>query len=358
MQSNHVQRYAFPARNEAMVVLQDAFIYSSLFVVTLVCLGLLALLTCMMLWLWGRWKDSKFIRGQLFALFIVVLSCTAPLTTIPILNSSSQRHMKSLQTALQAATRLRITRSESAAESILLCAGPNILLPNEDSEAVLRELGEFVVEDEALIRQLAATMCALSYERVSADPVGTTCITQIEVWKGDSSTMSFRVIGSDLVDLGFGGSYAAATGDLALHISELDNRSISIRLRAARALTDLGAWLHLYSDFTGGQYPAAASWQERILALMQYSETNLGKPVFLHQRLLGGCRFALNPKCTPVSPGDVVLLFETDVEGQNQSGGPELISADMHAPGGCNVLFNDGTVHFVLKNRVHMLKWE
>ncbi len=79
------------------------------------------------------------------------------------------------------------------------------------------------------------------------------------------------------------------------------------------------------------------------------------------------CSYAINPNCKPNSPVDVVLLFETQ-GGWNQHGGPELLSTQNHPEHkdwfwgyrvpGCNVMFNDGHVEFVPKDRFDELKWK
>ncbi len=68
--------------------------------------------------------------------------------------------------------------------------------------------------------------------------------------------------------------------------------------------------------------------------------------------------YAMNPNCRPSSPGDTVLLFETQA-GWNQHGGPELFTFDNHDPKGGCALLNDGTVKFVrTKEELAQLRWK
>jgi hypothetical protein len=72
----------------------------------------------------------------------------------------------------------------------------------------------------------------------------------------------------------------------------------------------------------------------------------------------GENHYAMNPKCRPDSPPDMVLLFETKA-GWNQHGGPELFTFDNHDPKGGCVLLNDGTVKFIrTKEELQQLRWK
>jgi prepilin-type processing-associated H-X9-DG protein len=65
----------------------------------------------------------------------------------------------------------------------------------------------------------------------------------------------------------------------------------------------------------------------------------------------------MNPDCEPNSPGDVVLLFDTQ-PGWNQHGGAELLAPENHRGKNCNILFNDGTVKFIKKKHFDHLRWK
>ncbi len=72
--------------------------------------------------------------------------------------------------------------------------------------------------------------------------------------------------------------------------------------------------------------------------------------------LIKRSHYAMNPNCSPNSPPDIVLLFETE-DGWNQFGGPELLTTKHHKGKGCNILFNDGRFEFVKKEQLGNLNW-
>ncbi len=73
---------------------------------------------------------------------------------------------------------------------------------------------------------------------------------------------------------------------------------------------------------------------------------------------VGTADYAMNPYCTPDSPGDVVLLFEAK-PGWNQHGGPELFTFDNHThKGGC-VKLNNGIAKFIrTEEELQQLRWK
>jgi hypothetical protein len=71
----------------------------------------------------------------------------------------------------------------------------------------------------------------------------------------------------------------------------------------------------------------------------------------------GRCHFAINPNCTPNSPNDVVLLFETK-GGWNQYGGPELLTFDNHRGKTAFVLFNGGWIDSINSEEADQLTWK
>jgi hypothetical protein len=97
-------------------------------------------------------------------------------------------------------------------------------------------------------------------------------------------------------------------------------------------------------------YPAPAEWSD-ILAMCYRGPSRSNARVALPEQVCPGagdgrCHYAMNPNCRYDSPGDEVLLFETQA-GWNQHGGPELFSFTNHDPRGGCVLLNDGTVCFI-----------
>jgi len=121
----------------------------------------------------------------------------------------------------------------------------------------------------------------------------------------------------------------------------------------------------MYSEDFDGQYPDANSWCD---ILIEYDETFkewhlLQCPKVPCAWTYGECTYAINPNAEPNSPGDVVLMFETEV-GWNKSGGKEIAALRYHrdtggllSREGCNVLFNDGTVKFIEAKKIDDLNW-
>ncbi len=148
---------------------------------------------------------------------------------------------------------------------------------------------------------------------------------------------------------------------LYLHFS--GTRSDPLYIFCKINLHQLKIPLDMYMDDNDGRYPTAEKWCDLL------------KDYHIEDRFIcpakGGtgerCSYALNPNCEPNSPADVVLLFETQ-GGWNQYGGPELLSTENHPEykdwfwgyrvPGCNVMFNDGQVEFVPKDRFAQLKWK
>ena len=122
----------------------------------------------------------------------------------------------------------------------------------------------------------------------------------------------------------------------------------------AAHMSSLGKELLIYSNDHNDKYPPAEKWCD---LLMQY-DTDLKEEKFKCKGAgKGRCHYAMNPNCEPNSPEDVVLLFETK-EGWNQFGGVEIITFENHKGKGCNVLFNNGRVKFVMPKEVGKMKWK
>ncbi len=129
------------------------------------------------------------------------------------------------------------------------------------------------------------------------------------------------------------------------------------RKRCAANLRALGTCMLIY---TTGDYPMPTDkWCD---LLIEYMDTTVDmraieKCFKCPANKKGRCHYAMNPRCKPNSPGDMVLLFETK-GGWNQVGGPELVTFENHEGKGCNVLFNDLHVEFVKPEQLGELKWE
>jgi len=119
-------------------------------------------------------------------------------------------------------------------------------------------------------------------------------------------------------------------------------------------MIEIGKALQVYSNDYNNHYPPADKWCDLLI-----EHTDIEETVFdlaAQEWWRNSFHYAINPKCEPNSPGDIVLLFETK-GGWNQFGGPELLTTDNHMGKGCNVLFNDGHVEFMSPERFEGLKW-
>ena len=74
---------------------------------------------------------------------------------------------------------------------------------------------------------------------------------------------------------------------------------------------------------------------------------------------VGKCGYAINENIIGLDklPSDVVVLFDSK-SGWNQVGGKELLAPENHRGKGCNILFGNMEVKFVLSEEFYKLRWE
>ena len=146
---------------------------------------------------------------------------------------------------------------------------------------------------------------------------------------------------------------------LSVFYASQDRRKLELAYKVVcRAhLGAIGAVILIYSDDFDGKYPTTDKWCDLLVQSGDIDE----KQFVCRSALKGGdkgrCHYAMNPNCEPNSSADTVLLFETK-GGWNQYGGPELLTFENHKGKGCNILFNDGHVKFVVTKRIGELKWK
>ena len=112
--------------------------------------------------------------------------------------------------------------------------------------------------------------------------------------------------------------------------------------------------VQLYTEQFDGVYPTPNKWCDLLLEGNYLKSKRFLKCPAVKA---GRCHFAINPNCSPNSPNDVVLFFETK-GGWNQYGGPELLTFDNHKGKNAFVLFNDGCIKFIKTEDVDKLKWK
>jgi prepilin-type processing-associated H-X9-DG protein len=133
-------------------------------------------------------------------------------------------------------------------------------------------------------------------------------------------------------------------------------RALSYRLVCATNVSSIGKAMMMYADDYNDMYPTPSKWCDLLEEKADVSPVSFqckGAPND------GRCNYAMNKNIEKLglnAPPDMVLVFETD-PGWNQNGGPELLTLDNHNGEGCNVLFSDGHVEFIMKNDLPKLKW-
>ena len=139
--------------------------------------------------------------------------------------------------------------------------------------------------------------------------------------------------------------------------------------------------LRSYSNDYGGKYPTPDKWCD---LLAKYIEPGENKEWY-EDLLLCPTRseerksvYAINPKATPKSASDVVLLFETRCDSErcwNRFGGADILTFENHRRvtlvtlltslpftpnslvGCCNILLNDGSVKLIYPEQLGDLNW-
>lgn len=123
-------------------------------------------------------------------------------------------------------------------------------------------------------------------------------------------------------------------------------------------LKEIAKAIRVYMNDNGNNYPTADKWYDLLREHTDVKHKDVGKiTVFCCPGKYRGAHYAINPNCTPNSPPNTVLVFETK-NGWNQFGGEEMLSLDNHYRQGSNILFNDGHVEFVKPKGIEELKWK
>ncbi len=136
--------------------------------------------------------------------------------------------------------------------------------------------------------------------------------------------------------------------------------SPAYRLICGSNLVSLSRAMILYTADNEGIFTTPSKWCDLLI-----EHGNVTKKHFeCRGAEKGPCNYAMNRNLenigrldkTNIHP-DIVLLFETG-PGWNQVGSSEILTTANHEDKGCNVLFLDGHVTFVLKKDLHKLKWK
>jgi len=146
---------------------------------------------------------------------------------------------------------------------------------------------------------------------------------------------------------------------LAILMPALGNtKQLAQKMICATNLSGLGKAMTVYVDDHNGIYPPAESWCAALIKECDVDPKQFLCPVSDAKEGLSCYALNINvagKNASQVSP-DTVLLFEA-VPSINPAGGPELLNADNHQGDGCNILFVDGHVKFVLTKDFPNLRW-
>ncbi len=141
---------------------------------------------------------------------------------------------------------------------------------------------------------------------------------------------------------------------LPIMLPGLNRHRYTVSMECDSNLERIRNAVKLYTEQFDGVYPKPNKWCDLLLEGNYLKSKRLLKCPAVKGGL---CDFAINPNCSPNSPNDVVLFFETK-GGWNQYGGPELLNFDNHKGKKAFVLFNDGRIKFIRPEKADQLKWK
>jgi hypothetical protein len=232
----------------------------------------------------------------------------------------------------------------------------------------LQALDGLVVKDQDLLRSLAAEL----QKGVRDSFVWEHGIVDVMCHYSDNNPpVLFKVYNSSKIVTSHGQiiQYEYPDGLRSLSRVTRQVQAFDLRVHCAANLQDLWYRLRLYhrvkaatsgGPVTTGEkpYPRPAKWCDDVSTAYRHLGKAIAGPFKCPGAGEGRCHYAMNPACTPDSPPDMVLLFETNA-GWNQHGGPGLFTFDNHDPKGGCVLLNDGTVKFIRnKQELKQLRWK
>ena len=136
-------------------------------------------------------------------------------------------------------------------------------------------------------------------------------------------------------------------------------RDLAYTMLCATNMKGMANAMLAYQQDYNGNFPTSSRWCDLLTEKADVSRTTLWCKA--HGDYEDSSCYAMNEYVESAGrnpPPDMVLLFETD-PGWNQVGGPEMIGAvhRLRNAEGCNILFVDGRVEFVEKERFGSLRW-
>ena len=144
-------------------------------------------------------------------------------------------------------------------------------------------------------------------------------------------------------------------------------RQIAFRTVCATNLSGLGKAMLTYASDYDEKYPTPSKWCDLLIEYTEVDERMFRcrgafgcRGTRCYKGVSGKlCSYAMNKnieKLGPLSPPDMVLLFETE-PGWNQFGGPEILTTENHGGEGCNIVYVDLHTEWVKTKDLKDLKW-
>jgi len=281
---------------------------------------------------------------------------------------------------LTSCKRVEIRYQASMLEYFFPFAFQQSLLSPEEMK-YLRSEGPLVVEDsrelKAIVRDVSKAAAVPDDDRryIKGGVVRYRSKANVICSYDDRPSLSFSICNDDTLVIE-GERLACSDGFASLKILTPQVQAIGLRMRCAANLKNLWYRFQLYYEIAATMvrpssaskektYPMSSEWCD---AMLQPFYHDVGPPEapfkWDEKRYIcpsageGKNHYAMNPDCKHDSPGDTVLLFETNGD-WNQSGGPELFTFDNHDPKGGCILLNDGTVKFIrTTEELQKLRWK
>jgi len=247
---------------------------------------------------------------------------------------------------LNACTRLEVKYWPSTLKAVCVLPREEALLNPAEKQFLDSLTSPLIIDDVERIRAFAESIAVTSYIGPFKGPIAMKPITYVVCYRDDARMTSLRIAGPD-IHTEDGERFAIKSNEGLAYLTA-ETAPFEFRVNCARNLWKM--WNGMQKSATSGQgYPAWDAWCD-VLVRHERLRRHIGTyPVpwlTCPSAGEGHSHYAMNPNCTPNSPGAMVLLFEAKA-GWNQYGGAELFTFDNHEPKGGCVLLNDGTVKFI-----------
>lgn len=312
--------------------------------------------------------------GLLGGMFLVLLASSCKLDRPPASSKVVPHCESGVPTAelpsppdLRGSTRVELRYLPSTIEYFFPSARELRLL-NDGEKRYLKSVKSVSIDDRVRLDALAGDVAQVIYDGQVAESPRVYDAIEVVCYRGRDELTSFIARWDDLMVAS--GEHFTTRGKGLPSIMQAPVPGVghlALRVRCAHNLWFLYHGLRRYFE-SNGEYPRPDRWCDALLQAysMSYTQEQIKSRFVCPAAEPGESHYAINPHCTPESPPDTVLLFETK-PGWNQHGGPESFVLDHHDPEGGCVLLNDGdrkgirlpTVLFVrTRQEMEKLRWD